>query len=108
MHTTTRRSLVLDESGGPALEVRHLSVDDRQPGVALAYELRVVCGSLDRTSGPGGYCINGHRGCWRCLRDVSSELVTSVVRRTERSYPGWRLPPGDDIHERVDRFLSGG
>jgi hypothetical protein len=101
------RSAVLDESGGPPLSVLHLAQHDREPGFFLAHELRVLCGSLDRSSA-STYTLQPMRGAWRCLRDVSPELISHTVRRIERSFPGWRLTDRStgDIHADVDAFLS--
>jgi hypothetical protein len=104
---TTRRSAVLCEPGGPPLETRHLLEADRQPAHLLAHELRVVCGSLDRTGGPGGYTLQPHHTAWRALRDVGEESIAHTVRRVERVYAGWVLPEGESIHDRVRDFLEG-
>jgi hypothetical protein len=107
MTATSRRSPILDELGGPPIEVRHITAEDRQPAYLLAMELRCACGSLDRSGGPGGYALTPHRGTWRALRDVSEELVVHTVRRVERCFPGWSLPEGGDVFERVECFLLG-
>jgi hypothetical protein len=103
--TATRRSPILDEVGGPPLEIRHLEQHEREPGFLLVHELRVLCGSLDR-SGSTTYSLQPLRGAWRCLRDVSPELITHTVRRVERCYPSWRLSGSGDVYEQLDEFLS--
>ena len=104
-----RRSAVLDELGGPPLEVRHLAECDRAPGYLLSHECRVICGSLDRSGLAGSYTLQPHRAAWRSLRDVSEELLTHTVGRVQRAYPNWTLPGSsrDAIHDRVRAFLEG-
>ena len=108
MVVSTGRSPILDEVGGPPLEIRHLPAADRQAAYALCHELRVTCGSLDRSGIAGSYSLQPQRSAWRCLRDVGEESLLHVVRRVERTYPSWRLPEGDGIHERIEQFLLGG
>ena len=43
MVVSTGRSPILDEVGGPPLEIRHLPAADRQAAYALCHELRVTC-----------------------------------------------------------------
>lgn len=105
---TSRRSPILDEIGGPPIELRHLPEQDRSAAWDLLHSLRCACGSLDR--GPfGGFETNRYRGSWRVLRDVSAETLRHTVRLNERAHPGWRLTleSSGDIHEQIEVFLMG-
>jgi hypothetical protein len=97
----------LDVPGGPLLELAVRAPESTRPIVGeLLQQLRVACGSAERAT-CHGYLTTSPSG-WRTLRQVPARELVDAIRRTEWSWPAFRLPGSDQqpVHVRVEHFLA--
>lgn len=108
--TSSRRSVVLDEPGGPGIpHVRHLEERHRDPAWRLLHELRVEAGSLTRGLSADSYELQENRMCWRCVRDIDAARLKYIVRAFERDNAPWTMPwpPRADVFEALHALYTG-